>query len=73
MSTDINTELTIRGTEEEMLAMINVLKHFENDCYEQYKANHDCAYIEFVTFKQEGKWLKYFKREFAKFCKNAKR
>lgn len=57
MSADIYSHVTIRGTEEEMLSMIKVLRHFEKDCYEQYESQGDCAYIQWVRFKKGRKRL----------------
>lgn len=45
MSADLNTEITIQGTKDELLAMLKVLRYFETEKYEQYRTQHNCGYI----------------------------
>ena len=47
MSADLNTEITMKGTEEELFSLVKVIQSFENEKYEQYNTKHDCGYIEF--------------------------
>lgn len=49
MSAELNTELKIQGTDEELLSMIKVLQSFATDNFKQYKNNYDCAYLDNVT------------------------
>lgn len=45
MAADFNTEILMKGTDEELLNMIKVLKRYETDMYNQYKEKRDCEYI----------------------------
>ena len=47
MSADLNTEITMKGTEEELFSLVKVIQSFETEKYEQYNTKHDCGYIEF--------------------------
>lgn len=54
MSADLNTEITVRGNKEELLAILKVLRSFETDNHEQYRNNRDCAYLEGVEANCEA-------------------
>ena len=45
MSADFWTELTLKGTEEEIFSMLKVMRMY-GDKYEEYKKHHNCAYLE---------------------------
>ena len=51
MSADLNTFIRIKGAPEELFLLLEVLKKFEKDNYEQYGKGRDCAYIEWVEIK----------------------
>ena len=48
MAADFNTEILIKGTNEELLAMVMVLKKYVTEKHEQYNKEHNCAYLESV-------------------------
>ncbi len=48
MSADLNTSIDMRGTTEELLSMLKVLRVFETEKREQYQKNRNCGYIESV-------------------------
>ena len=48
MSGDFNTTITLKGTKEELMAMVNVLKTYATEKSQRYNDNHDCAYLEYV-------------------------
>ena len=54
MSADLNTEITLRGNKEELLAMLKVLRGFATDSLEQYQNHRDCAYLEDVEASSEA-------------------
>ena len=47
MSADLNTEITMKGTEEELFSLVKVIQSFENEKYERYKTKHDCGCLVF--------------------------
>ena len=47
MSADLNTEINMKGTEEELFSLVKVIQSFENEKYERYNTKHDCGYLEF--------------------------
>ena len=49
MSADLSISIDIKGSFEELLSMLKVLKVFETEKFEQYNKDHDCGYIESVT------------------------
>jgi hypothetical protein len=57
MSADLITEIQIRGTKEEIMAILQVVRYFENEKYEQYKEKRDCPYIQSVRISSNGKSL----------------
>ena len=48
MSADLNTSITVKGNEEELLAILKILSMFENENCERYRTKHDCAYFDCV-------------------------
>ena len=54
MSADLNTTITIKGTPEELLAMLKVLKVFSTEKYVQYREKRDCGYINFVRVNSKA-------------------
>lgn len=54
MSADLNTYIKIRGTKEELLAMLKVIRLFATEKREQYNAKRDCGYLEDVTVACEA-------------------
>lgn len=48
MSTELDTTIELYGTTEERVAMLRVLKFFENEKLEQYSKKGDCGYLENV-------------------------
>ena len=48
MAADFNTEILMKGTKEELLAMAMVLKKYATEMHEQYIKEHNCAYLESV-------------------------
>lgn len=49
MSADLNTFIEMRGTREELLEMLKVLRKFATEMREQYNYHRDCGYIEWVS------------------------
>ena len=45
---DFNTGVTLRGTREELLAMLKVLKSYATEKHEQYAKERNCAYLNSV-------------------------
>jgi hypothetical protein len=43
---DLNTKITMKGTEEELFSLIKVIRSFENEKHEQYNTKHDCGYLD---------------------------
>lgn len=58
MSADLNTEITFRGSKEELCAFISVLKLFETEKKDQYNAERNCAYIEWVELNNGQKTVR---------------
>lgn len=54
MSADFNTEILMKGTKEELIAMTNVLKSYVTEKQEQYNENRDCAYMRSVRINGEN-------------------
>lgn len=48
MAADFNTEILMKGTKEELLAMAMVLIKYATEMHEQYIKEHNCAYLESV-------------------------
>lgn len=46
MSADFNTELTVRGTKEEYLAILKVLHTYADERYQQYREQRNCWYLD---------------------------
>ena len=63
MSADLNTEIKITGNSEELYSLIEVIRSFETEKVEQYRANHDCAYLEMVRLSADG--IEAYLREFS--------
>ena len=59
MSADFNTFIEIHGIKEEILAMLNVLKKYETDMFQQYKEKHNCEYIESVQINNNRDMFLY--------------
>lgn len=59
MSADFHTFITVSGTQDELLAVLKVLRFYERDLAERYRSSRDCAYIELVNVK-EGIDTSYF-------------
>lgn len=47
MSADINTFIEMRGSKEDLFAMLKVINYFEKEMYEQYCNEHNCGYVHF--------------------------
>jgi hypothetical protein len=47
MSADINTTIKIKGTKEELINALNAINYFATDMHEQYRKEHNCAYVNF--------------------------
>lgn len=61
MSADLNTEITMKGTEEELFSLVKVIQSFETEKYEQYKTKRDCGYLESCRIVAgEANWFKTF-------------
>jgi len=55
MSADLITEIQISGTQDEIKAILQVIRYFENEKHEQYKKKRDCAYIERARISSKGR------------------
>jgi len=60
MSAEVNTEISITGTPDEITAMLGVLRMYETEKYEQYQSTRRCAYISGVriTGSESKQYLK---------------
>lgn len=65
MSADFSTFIRLKGTNNEILAILNVIKTYEIEKYEQYITRHDCEYFNSIyvngknkPFSSNGKFLK---------------
>ena len=47
MAADFWTSITIKGTDDELLALLKVLRIYVVDKYEQYQIDRDCGYLEY--------------------------
>ena len=54
MSADLNTAITVQGTPEELSAILKVLRAYETEKLEQYRAQHNCGYLEDVAASGAG-------------------
>lgn len=54
MSAGINTEITLKGTTEELLDQIKAVKEYEISRQKEYEEKHDCAYIKTVRIKNSA-------------------
>ena len=54
MSADFNTEILMKGTKKELLAMTKVLKSYVTEKQEQYNKNRDCAYMISIRINGEN-------------------
>ena len=48
MAADFTTNVEMRGTSKELLAMLKVLRKFETEKHDQYAKSHDCEYVDDV-------------------------
>lgn len=57
MSADVITEIHVRATQKEIKAILQVLRYFENEKYDQYMKKRSCPYIQNVRISSKGKSL----------------
>ena len=53
MSADFNTSITVAGTAEEIVAILKVIKEYEEEKPKQYQEEHNCGYIEYVRINKK--------------------
>lgn len=60
MSAEVNTEISITGTADEITAILGVLRMYETERYQQYQSTRQCAYISGVriTGTESKQYLK---------------
>ena len=54
MSADLNMSISMRGSQEELAAMLKVLHYYETVKGAQYNASRNCAYIDWVQITSRG-------------------
>ena len=54
MSVSLKTNITMSGTQDEVIAMLKVLQTYVNENADQYKRTHDCCYLDWARI-QEGR------------------
>lgn len=60
------TSITIKGTNDELFALLKVLRIFVVDKLEQYKSNHNCGYLcypDLLIANEEGTYVKFHGEE----------
>lgn len=50
---EFNTEITVKGSREEYLNVLKVLRYYSEDRYEQYSSHKDCWYLSGVSLQDE--------------------
>ena len=53
MSADLETNITLTGTKDELASYIKVLKVFANDNNKRYTTNRDCVYIHWAKLSSK--------------------
>ena len=53
MSAEFDTTVTIKGSEDELKALLKVLRYYQDEMYERYCNGEECAYLEDFSASDE--------------------